>query len=141
MTTTRLLGQDIGQAAAATRIHAGATLAAAGSHFEEWYPLRLLATGTPGPREVLVTRLAAALDLRPERAAELLDRLEAHGWAAATADGYRLTEAGDERYGAILQRVTAASLPLYEGLDPADVDTTARVLATVAARAREAVRR
>jgi DNA-binding IclR family transcriptional regulator len=141
MTTTRLLGQDIGQAAAATRIHANATLAAAGSHFEEWYPLRLLATGTPGPRAALVARLAAALDLRDERADELLQRLEAHGWAGPGADGYRLTPAGDERYGAILQRVTAASLPLYDGLDPADLEAARRVLSTVASRAREAVLR
>lgn len=94
MTTTPLLGQDIGQAAAATRIHANATLAAAGSHFEEWYPLRLLATGTPGPRAALVARLAAVLDLREERAAELLNRLEAHSWATSGEAGYRLTDAG-----------------------------------------------
>jgi hypothetical protein len=130
-------GQDIGVAARATRAVLDQFLAGAGTEFESWIGLRVLAqAGEPVPRNRLVHQLVANLGHDPASALLLVQRLSARGWyAAADSDAVTLTAEGAAFYATLVDGVAVITSELYGGIDPADLAAAKRVLVEVAERA------
>jgi hypothetical protein len=129
-------GRILVQAERATRALLDAALDATGLEFAPWAALNFVATSTePVTRDQATAQLATALH-RDSDPSEVLDTAislglvsESDGLLAATSDGIARLEVLSAAVAPVTARV-------YAGIDPADVEVTRRVLATVAARAR-----
>ncbi|WP_116947791.1 MarR family winged helix-turn-helix transcriptional regulator [Jiangella endophytica] len=139
MIITPLVGVDIGAAAKAVHSLLGVVLDAKGVTLAEWVALRTLGTAPdrvsqPSLRDGLVL----ALDIAPTEAVAVLCALEDRGLLAY--DSYEqvgLTPAGRAQHDELHAGVVAVTTQVYQGIDAAELATTRRVLATVAARAAE----
>ena len=132
MTVTPLIGQDIGAAFRATRSVLDQLLDRDGTPFLEWVTLRqLAATDEPVARDDLFRALAPGGGDASGALAALVRRGEVTDDGAAVA----LTAAGAARYRTLERQVVDVVNSLYDGIAPADMDTTKRVLSAITERA------
>jgi hypothetical protein len=132
MTVTPLIGQDIGAAFRATRRVLDLVLDGEDTPFPEWVTLRQLAAAdAPVPRDDLLRALAAG-GLDGSAAVDALDR---RGAVVDDGAAVTLTESGEARYRELERRVVEVVESLYDGISPADMATTTRVLGELTDRA------
>lgn len=131
------IGQAVGQAESVlSRLLAG-VLAKTGTKRETYLALqRLLVHGDDVGREDYVRDLSDALDVDLWSAGELARDLVAGGLVTLTGETIRLSEAGAELRELIRREIAAVMAPVWEQLDPADVETTIRTLGRVTTLAR-----
>jgi hypothetical protein len=134
-----LTGQDIGEAEAAAGALLATILAPTGVTRAEYIALRLLSARGPFESAAAVRGFLASqpqLGLDETAADALLADLTTRG---LVADQTRLTEQGEELNSDLLTRIAPATRRMFEGVDPADLDTAHRVLVEVTRRARNIV--
>jgi DNA-binding MarR family transcriptional regulator len=131
------IGQAVGQAESVlSRLLAG-ILARTGTKRETYLALqRLLVHGDDIGREDYVRDLSDALDVDLWSAGELARDLVAGGLVTLTGETIRLSAAGAELRELIRREIAAVMAPVWEQLDPADVETTIRTLGRVTMLAR-----
>jgi hypothetical protein len=88
-------------------------------------------------QERYVRDLSNWLDLDLWAAGELADGMLDAGLLELAGETVRLAEGGAELRERIRRSVGAVTGPLYEALDPADIETTVRTLQDITSRARE----
>jgi len=131
------IGQAVGQAESVlTRLLAG-VLARTGTKRETYLGLqRLLVHGDDIGREAYVRDLSDWLDVDLWSAGELASDLVASGLVTLTGETIRLSQAGARLRELIRHEIAAVMAPVWEQLDPADIETTVRTLGRVTALAR-----
>lgn len=134
------LPRQINVAARATRGLLDAVLAEAGTTFSGWSVLAALSTGGPAIQK----DLARSLDMIGPSVVERLDQLEAAGLVVRSgvpedrrAYLVSLTGEGEELFARLRSVMKLTEAALTADIDPADIQTTRRVLAEVTARARD----
>jgi len=132
------LGQAVGQAQAIlTRLLTG-VLAETGTPRETYLALlRLSVHGDSLQRDRYVRDLSDSLGLDLWAAGELADGMLDAGLLTLAGETIRLADAGAELRERTRRSVGTVTAPLYEGLDPADIETTVRTLQDIKSRARE----
>ena len=132
------LGQAVGQAQTIlTRVLAG-VLAETGTPRETYLALlRLSVHGDSLQRDRYVRDLSDSLGLDLWAAGELADGMLDAGLLTLAGETIRLADAGAELRERTRRSVGTVTAPLYEGLDPADIETTVRTLQDITSRARE----
>jgi hypothetical protein len=132
------IGQVVGQAEAVlTKLLAG-VLAETGTARETYLAMqRLLAHNDEANREVYVRDLSDWLDLDLWSAGELADGLVAEGLLMLDHETIRLAPPGAELRERIRGGIGSRMAPVWEQLDPADVETTVRTLRRVTTLARD----
>jgi DNA-binding MarR family transcriptional regulator len=131
------IGQAVGQAESVlSRLLAG-VLAKTGTRSETYLALqRLLAHGDDVGRENYVRDLSDALDVDLWSAGELSRGLVADGLVTLTGETITLSEAGAVLRERIRHEIADVMAPVWERLDPADIETTVRTLGRVTTLAR-----
>lgn len=131
------IGSAVGQAESVlSRLLAG-VLAKTGTKREPYLALqRLLVHGDDAGREDYVRDLSDALDVDLWSAGELARELVADGLVTLTGDRIQLSQAGAGLRERIGREIGAVMAPVWEQLDPADVDTTVRTLERITMLAR-----
>jgi hypothetical protein len=131
------IGQAVGQAESVlSRLLAG-VLAKTGTKRETYLALqRLLVHGDDVGREDYVRDLSDALDVDLWSAGELARGLAADGLVTLTGETITLSPAGAGLRERIRQEIGNVMAPVWEQLDPADVETTVRTLGRVTTLAR-----
>jgi hypothetical protein len=126
------IGQAVGQAESVlSRLLAG-ILAKTGTKRETYLGLqRLLVHGDAAGRD-----LGDSLDVDLWSAGELATDMVTSGLATLTGETIRLSEAGAELRERIRRDIGEVMAPVWEQLDPADVETTVRTLGRVTTLAR-----
>ena len=132
------LGQAVGQAQAIlTRLLTG-VLAETGTPRETYLALlRMSVHGDSLQRDRYVRDLSDSLGLDLWAAGELADGMLDAGLLTLAGETIRLADAGAELRERTRRSVGTVTAPLYEGLDPADIETTVRTLQDITSRARE----
>ena len=132
------LGQAVGQAQTIlTRLLTG-VLAETGTPRETYLALlRLSVHGDSLQRDRYVRDLSDSLGLDLWAAGELADGMLDAGLLTLAGETIRLADAGAELRERTRRSVGTVTAPLYEGLDPADIETTVRTLQDITSRARE----
>ena len=132
------LGQAVGQAQTIlTRLLTG-VLAKTGTPRETYLALlRLSVHGDSLQRDRYVRDLSDSLGLDLWVAGELADGMLDTGLLTLADETIRLADAGAELRERTRRSVGTVTAPLYEGLDPADIETTVRTLQDITSRARE----
>jgi DNA-binding MarR family transcriptional regulator len=136
--TQTLTGQDIGQAAIATRAVLNRVLAGFDIAFEQSVILNLLGRNeSPMTDDDLVARVVHGLKIAEPAAREVLATLLDRGLAERTEDGGQLalTSSGTERFEQITGAIGQITERLYGGLPPEELAVAHRMLTTVTARA------
>jgi len=133
------IGQAVGQAESVlSRLLAG-VLAKTGTKRETYLALqRLLVHGDAAGREDYVRDLSDWLDVDLWSAGELASDLAAGGLVTLTGETIELAAAGAALRERIRREIAAVMAPVWEQLDPADIETTVRTLARVTTLARAA---
>jgi hypothetical protein len=131
------IGQAVGQAESVlSRLLAG-VLAKTGTTRETYLALqRLLAHGDDVGREDYVRDLSDALDVDLWSAGELALGLVADGLVTLTGETITLSEAGALLRERIRHEIADVMAPVWEQLDPADIETAVRTLGRVTTLAR-----
>jgi hypothetical protein len=130
--TTYVTGRDIGQTERAMQqllesVIAGTPLAST----EQWVALTVIANAPVAPD---TTGLSRALRSSLSSTTSVAHDLTTLG-LVNDRDGWVPTAAGRVLFGDIFSRVQELTAQLAEGLEPADIETTRRVLATITERA------
>lgn len=133
------IGQAVGQAESVlSRLLAG-VLAKTGTKRETYLALqRLLVHGDAAGREDYARDLSDSLDVDLWSAGELATHMVASGLVTLTGETIRLSEAGAQLRERIRREIADVMAPVWEQLDPADVETTVRTLKRVTTLARAA---
>ena len=131
------IGQVVGQAETVlTKLLAG-VLAEAGATRETYLAMqRLLVRGDAADRDVYIRDLGDWLDIDLRSAGELANALVAEGLFTLDHETIRLAPPGAELRERIRHGIGDLMAPVWEQLDPADVDTTVRTLRQVTTLAR-----
>jgi DNA-binding MarR family transcriptional regulator len=131
------IGQAVGQAESVlSRLLAG-VLARTGTKRETYLALqRLLVHGDHMGREDYVRDLSDALDVDLWSAGEMARELVADGLVTLTGESIKLSEAGAGLRERIRNEIGDVMAPVWEQLDPADIETTVRTLGRVTTLAR-----
>jgi len=131
------IGGAVGQAESVlSRLLAG-VLAKTGTSRETYLALqRLLAHGDDVGREAYVRDLSDALDIDLWSAGELAFGLITDGLVTRAGETITLSEAGAALRERIRQEIGDVMAPVWEQLDPADIETTVRTLGRVTTLAR-----
>jgi hypothetical protein len=132
------IGQVVGQAETVlTKLLAG-VLAEAGATRETYLAMqRLLVQNDEADRDAYVRDLGDWLDLDLWSAGELANSLVAEGLFRLDHETIRLAPAGVELRERIRRGIGDLMAPVWEQLDPADVETTIRTLRRVTTLARD----
>jgi hypothetical protein len=132
------IGQVVGQAETVlTKLLAG-VLAEAGATRETYLAMqRLLVHGDEAGRDAYVRDLGDWLDLDLWSAGELANALVAEGLFSLDHETIRLAPRGAELRERIRRGIGDLMAPVWEQLDPADVETTVRTLRQVTKLARD----
>lgn len=131
------IGQAVGQAQAVLTRLLVSVLAGAGATREPYLALqRLLVHGDEAGREIFVRDLSDSLDLDLWSAGELANRLVADGLVTLDGGTVRLAGPGAELRQRVRHVIGDVTGPLYEQLDPADIETTVRTLGELTRLAR-----
>jgi hypothetical protein len=132
------IGQVVGQAEAVlTKLLAG-VLAEAGATRETYLAMqRLMVHHDEADRDAYVRDLGDWLDLDLWSAGELADSLVAEGLFRLDHETIRLAPSGAELRERIRRGVGDLMAPVWEQLDPADVEATVRTLRRVTTLARD----
>jgi hypothetical protein len=130
--TTYVTGRDIGQTERAMQqllesVIADTPLATT----EHWVALTVIANAPVSPDTAGLSR---ALRSSVAATTEVADDLRGLG-LVDDRDGWVPTAAGRLLFGEVFGRVQELTAQLAEGLEPADIETTRRVLATITDRA------
>jgi hypothetical protein len=133
---TTLNGQVIGEAQRAVQILLDQLLSRTGTTFHQWVALNTIAaSGGSATQEQSETRMTTGLQID----AAAVSRTLAELGAAGLIDGGSFTAAGRIRHAEIQAGISGITARLYGDVPNEDLATAGRVLATVTARAREAV--
>lgn len=131
------IGQAVGQAETVLTRLLATVLAEAGTTRETYLALqRLLVHGDQVGREIYLRDLSDWLGLDLWSAGELANGLVADRLLTLAGGTMRLAEAGAELRERIRHGVRDISAPLYDRLDPADIETTVRTLGEITRLAR-----
>jgi hypothetical protein len=135
--TETLTGQDIGQAAAATRAVLERLLAETGTSFQGSVILKVLAdNGSAAGQDQILDRLMHGLKITEEPVLAALDELTRTGLVSRTPDGQvELTPAGGSRNRQVRDGVGRITERLYGDVPTEDLVTARRVLVAVTERA------
>jgi DNA-binding MarR family transcriptional regulator len=135
--TPTLTGQDIGQAALATRAVLDVLLAESGTTFHQSVALNLLANAPSAEQDGLVRQLSHGLKIDPSTAVGVVDGLAAEGLVARSGHpaNLTLTPTGDARHRQIRHGIDQITERLYGDLPHEDLATAHRILAIVTERA------
>ena len=130
--TTYVTGRDIGQTERAMQqllesVITGTPLAST----EHWVALTVIANAPVAPDTVGLSR---ALRSSQADTASVADDLASLG-LVVERDGWVPSAAGRILFGEVYERVQELTAQLTEGLEPTDIATTRRVLATITERA------
>jgi DNA-binding MarR family transcriptional regulator len=132
------IGQVVGQAETVLTKLLARVLAEAGATRETYLAMqRLLVHGDEADRDAYVRDLGDWLDLDLWSAGELADSLIAEGLFRLDHETIRLAPAGAELRERIRRGIGDLMAPVWEQLDPADVETTVRTLRRVTTLARD----
>jgi DNA-binding MarR family transcriptional regulator len=131
MSTTLTFGQQLAFAGRALTKGLHATLARHDMEPATWYALITLSTYGPTP----VDRLREELAQAPATAS--VDELADQGLVSIPDGTAELTSQGTERFETVRQAVQARTTELLGRFDPADIETTRRVLGELAERAEQ----
>jgi hypothetical protein len=133
------IGQAVGQAESVLTGLLAGVLARTGTTRETYLALqRLLVHGDEVRREDYVRDLSDWLDLDLWSAGELAGDMVARHLATLTGETIRLARPGTELREAIRAGIAEVMAPVWEQLDPADIETTVRTLGRVTTLARAA---
>jgi DNA-binding MarR family transcriptional regulator len=134
--TTLTFGQQLAFAHRALGGPLRRTLATRGVEPGTWYALITIATrGSAVPAVELRSLLAEASDV--ESVEGLLDRLEAEGLIAVDDGTVDSTPEGKALFASLRETVQARTAELLKPFDPADIETTTRVLRELIERSEE----
>jgi DNA-binding MarR family transcriptional regulator len=136
--TPTLTGQDIGQAALATRAVLNVLLAESGTTFPQSVALTLVANApSAAEQDGLVQQLSHGLKIDRSTALATIDELVAEDLVARSGDpvGLTLTPSGEGRHRAIRHGIDQITERLYGDLPRDDLATAHRILAVVTERA------
>src|SRR6516225_4589651 len=132
------VGQALGQAVGQAQAMLTGVLAETGTPRETYLALlRLSVHGDSLQRDRYVRDLSDSLGLDLWAAGELADGMLDAGLLTLAGETIRLADAGAELRERTRRSVGTVTAPLYEGLDPADIETTVRTLQDITSRARE----
>jgi DNA-binding MarR family transcriptional regulator len=132
------IGQVVGQAETVLTKLLARVLAEAGATRETYLAMqRLLVHGDEADHDAYVRDLGDWLDLDLWSAGELADSLIAEGLFRLDHETIRLAPAGAELRERIRRGIGDLMAPVWEQLDPADVETTVRTLRRVTTLARD----
>jgi DNA-binding MarR family transcriptional regulator len=111
--------------------------AEAGTTFESWLVLNILATqGSSVAAETLRHDLSFALNVPAGIVSDLLAQVEAVGHIECIANDWAaLTPAGTDFHRRLRESIAIASAKALAGIDPGDIETTVNVLQTVKGQA------
>ena len=101
---------------------------------EAWYSLRLLATRGPAFLRADLVRLLEGPGFDAVAASSLLARLESDGLIQGGSK-LDLTDAGEAEYQSLREYISGPSVELLSQFDLHDIETTARTLQAIAAKA------
>jgi DNA-binding MarR family transcriptional regulator len=123
------IGQAVGQAQSVLSGVLVEKVAQAGTTRENYLALqRLGVLGDAAATDAYVRDLADWLDLDVRSAGDLADGLAAAGLVSADDGAVEVTADGEQLRANVAGLISAVTAPLYEGLSPADVETTVRTL-------------
>jgi DNA-binding MarR family transcriptional regulator len=132
------IGQVVGQAETVLTKLLAEVLAEAGATRETYLAMqRLLVRGDEADRDAYVRDLGDWLDLDLWSAGELADSLVAEGLFRLDHETIRLAPSGAELRERIRRGIGDLMGPVWEQLDPADVETTVRTLRRVTTLVRD----
>ncbi|MFE7169284.1 MarR family transcriptional regulator [Streptomyces sp. NPDC057616] len=126
----------LGLAHYAARAALESVLGRHGVTFAQQITLRLVAVAeAPFERQALVDQVVGSLKADTADVQEVVEQLLAKGFLAAEASQVRITEAGQEFYGAVTGETAQISARVWGGIPAEDLAATGRVLALVTERA------
>jgi len=129
MSAGQAIGQAVGQAQSVLSRVLVEAVAQAGTERETYLALqRLGVLGDAATLDAYVRDVVDWLDMDSGSAGELADRLAAAGLIRARDGAVQITTDGAQLRAQVVGLISAVTAPLYEGLSPADVDTTVRTL-------------
>lgn len=140
MTATKILtGRDIGAAEAASRAVLDALLTESGTTFHQWVALSLLANSAEVvEQDRLVNQMTGGLKIDEATVLAALDELIDLELVARTRvqpPVVEMRKAGADHHRLVQRKIDRTTDRLYRGLEPDDLVTTRRVLATLTERA------
>ena len=113
-----------------------------GLTFEEWVALNVLASAGRLAREQAVQRIAAAAHVEAASVENAIDGLIARQFVSTVEPlNLELSQAGRDELQRLRPRVGEATKHLLDDLSPADTETLVTCLASIRARAEEALAR
>jgi hypothetical protein len=131
------IGQAVGQAESVLSGMLAGVLEQTQTRSETYLALQRMAVlGGEAGRDRYVSDLFDWLNLNPGDAGELADSLIAAGLLTAADGTIRLADAGAELLASIVGSIGAITTPLWEGFDPADLETTVVTLREITTRVR-----
>jgi DNA-binding MarR family transcriptional regulator len=140
MSAGQAIGQAVGQAQSVLSRVLVEAVAQAGTERETYLALqRLGVLGDAATLDAYVRDVVDWLDMDRGSAGELADRLAAAGLITARDGAVQITTDGAQLRAQVVGLISAVTAPLYEGLSPADVDTTVRTLRGLTTGARAAM--
>jgi DNA-binding MarR family transcriptional regulator len=135
-------GQIVAVAQRALSAALDGLLGEAGTTFQRWAALNMLAARGSAPLDALRREVAEALQADERSIAELFDQLESDGLIQTAGDrgapdGTRieLTAGGETLHRSLRESIGRLSARILGGLDPHDIGTTIRTLREVTERA------
>jgi DNA-binding MarR family transcriptional regulator len=141
MSAGQAIGQVVGQAQSVLSRVLVEAVAQAGIERETYLALqRLGVLGDAATLDDYVRDLVDWLDMDSGSAGELADGLAAAGLITERAGAVQITTDGAQLRARVVGLISAVTAPLYEGLSPADVETTVRTLRGLSTGARAAMR-
>jgi DNA-binding MarR family transcriptional regulator len=140
MSAGQAIGQAVGQAQSVLSRVLVEAVAQAGTGRETYLALqRLGVLGDAAATGDYVRDLVDWLDMDRRSAGELADGLAAAGLITARDGAVQITTDGAQLRARVVGLISAVTAPLYEGLSPADVETTVRTLRGLTTGARAAM--
>lgn len=141
MTTTPqpLFGQTLGLAQQALGVLARKALADAGTDFDTWLTLNMLAQNhDPHDARAVIALVATALPRPVAEVEALVSSLAASGLVYRSGDhGINLTPGGTLKHAELRSVLQDVSRTALSAVEPAELDTARRVLEAVTLRAKE----
>jgi hypothetical protein len=132
--TTQIDGRDVAMAFRSISVLRESVLEKHGAAFADYVALRQLAEESFANREEYVIALTKNLATDADEVTTLLEHLAGSG-LITLGDKAALTPAGDSLYRRLTDAFSLTSAAVYEGMAPADIETTRQVLKAVRDRA------
>jgi hypothetical protein len=130
------LPRALGEAENALRATLLEVISGSGLDYEQWVALQLTSNAPgPLPASSLTERISSAAKIETAKAESVIAVLGGGGWLSIDGDHVELGARGNQELPALKARTVERTQALLDGIDPEDIATAARVLATIAERA------